>query len=110
MTIVDCDKCGTDKDDRAECDSCDGTFCLNCVNTRKTDITARKGSKCLRMYCNDCRENKVDRLKISGLLYKLDLFNQQQKEIQAKNDDTMISFARQLKALYSKVNALEIPI
>lgn len=65
---------------------------------KKTDVVTRSKSKCLRLYCHDCLENNVNRLKeISGLLYKLDLFNQMQKEVQAKNEDAMASFARQKK-------------
>lgn len=104
-----CHKCGVDGvRDYGECDSCDGAFCLDCLEARKVDITSREKSKCLRLYCQDCCENKIDRLKeISKLLYKLDFFNQQQKETQAKNDDVMQSFKRQLNTLESKMNALE---
>lgn len=106
-----CQKCATTitREDRVDCDSCEEPFCLTCMNARKIDATTREKSKCLRVYCPDCRENKIDRWKeVSGLLYKLDLFNQQQVERQAKSEDTMASFARQMKALETKMNALEI--
>lgn len=105
---MDCEKCGVATKEYIECDSCDVLLCLDCSSARKLDMTSRKGSKCLRVLCPDCRENKYDRLKeITKLLYKIDLFNQQQKETQAKNDDVMVSFSRQLKTLELKMNALE---
>jgi hypothetical protein len=106
-----CQKCATtitSREERVDCDSCEEPFCLPCMNARKLDVTTRDKSKCLRIYCPDCRENKIDRWKeVSGLLYKLDLFNQNQVEKQAKNEDTMALFTRQLKTLETKMNALE---
>jgi hypothetical protein len=105
-----CQKCATTvtKEERIDCDSCDEPFHLTCMNARKVDFTTREKSKCLRVYCPDCLESKIDRWKeVSGLLYKLDMFNQQQVERHAKNEDAMASMTRQLKSLESKMNALE---
>lgn len=75
------------------CDSCEQG---KGWNVKVYFATRREKSKCLRLYCTDCRENKFDRLKeISKLLYKL----QKQVEIEAKNEDALTSFTRQLKLL-----------
>lgn len=71
-------------DDYAECDNCDSYFHAKCGNVLKKELNVRKNSKCLQLYCPDCFESKSngteDKLKqIIKLLYKLDLFNQEQK-------------------------------
>lgn len=111
-SIIACYKCEEEIADTEydECDNCENVFHWQCMNVRKKDSTARVGSKCLRLYCPDCCDNTVkDKLKeITKLLYKLDLFNQKQKEDQAKKDDVMESFKCQLKAMELKLNALEV--
>lgn len=99
-----CYKCELDvgDDDFAECDNCDNLFHLKCVGTTKTESKARKNSKCLRIYCPECIDSKsngtFEKLKeILAVLYKLDLFNQQQKTSNIANLPQLIE---------SKLNAL----
>lgn len=101
-----------DDDEFFECDSCDSLFHLKCANVLKKEINARKNSKCLRIYCPECFNNKTngthDKLKeIANVLYKLDLFNQQQIIKQQKDDDVFVSIARQISSLEEKVSTLE---
>lgn len=102
-----CYKCESEiddeKDDFAECDNCDSLFHLKCGNVLKQEAKARKNSKCLRLYCPDCFEQKtsgtVDKLnQILKLLYKLDLFNQEQK--------TMPTANKQIKSIEATLNEL----
>lgn len=94
-----CYKCEQDIDeeeDYAECDNCDCLFHLKCANVFKKDVNARRTSKCLRLFCPDCFEEKsngtFDKLKeIAKIMYKLDLFNQEQIVKQQKDNDVISS-------------------
>lgn len=85
---------------------------MKCAGVRIKDVEAKRRSTCLRIFCPDCFENKsngtYEKLKeIAKILYKIDLFNQEQIVKQQKNDDVTASFARQINSLESKVIALE---
>lgn len=104
-----CYKCNVDvgDDDFGECDDCNNFFHIKCVGATKTELKARKNSKCLRIYCPECILKKdsgtLEKLKeILGVLYKLDLHNQQQnanniadipKIIESKLDTFVSSFS-----------------
>lgn len=73
-----CNKCELEvgDDDYFECDNCNALFHTKCVGVTKSEIKARKNSKCLRIYCPDCFESQDSgtfaKLKeILGVLYKL---------------------------------------
>lgn len=54
---MDCAKCKTpvaDSDESFTCDGCWAHFHTKCTAMRKTDLAARKGSKCLKLYCEIC--------------------------------------------------------
>lgn len=78
-----CTKCVSEivGDDGVECDNCDGVFHLTCIKVTKTEKKARKNSKCLRMYCPDCVDNRTaDKLKaMMSLMLKMDLLLQEKK-------------------------------
>lgn len=101
-----------DEDEYTECDSCDQVFHLKCANIRSKDVNARLNSKCLRLYCPTCFDDKTngtfDKLKeISILMYKLDAYNQAQIVEKQKENDIIASLVRQVKSLEDKVSKLE---
>lgn len=94
----------------AECDTCVRYFHLKCNNTTKKEVTARKGSKCLRLLCSFCigDSDVGTKLKdITNMLFKLDLFNQQQIVAKQQENDTISAIAKNIKALEAKVSKLE---
>lgn len=104
-----CEKEIDDDDDYATCDSCDSVFHIKCANITKKEINARKNSKCLRLYCPDCFKFKsngtAEKLKeVLKMLYKLDLFNQQQIEKQTTKHDFSASIESKLNDLDKKIS------
>lgn len=99
-----CEKEIDDDDENfAECDSCNSLFHIKCVNITKKELNARKNSKCLRLYCPECFNQKgsgtADKLnQILKVLYKLDLFNQEQKVMPTSN--------KNLSSIETKLNEL----
>lgn len=57
-----------DTDDYTTCDNCESVYHLKCANITKTEVKARKNSKCLRLYCPDCFQYKsngtAEKLKV----------------------------------------------
>lgn len=93
-----------------ECDACTRNFHLKCYGVSKKEIQARKGSKCLRLYCEFCVVDMDlgEQMKdITKMLLKLDLFNQQQIVAKQQENETISSIANNLKALEVKVTKLE---
>lgn len=116
ITIVtNCDVCNKpiedDKDDFVQCDECDIEFHLKCINVSKAEAKARHNSKCLRLYCPDCMEKKEnstdEKLKtIMKMLYKLDVFNQEQKPQIAINNESISSLSSKLNVISSKLDSV----
>lgn len=116
ITIVtNCDVCNKpiedDKDDFVQCDECEIEFHLKCINVSKAEAKARHNSKCLRLYCPDCMEKKEnstdEKLKtIMKMLYKLDVFNQEQKPQIAINNESISSLSSKLNVISSKLDSV----
>lgn len=94
-----------------ECDSCDRNFHYKCAGLNKKEKDARNSSKCRRLFCQVCMdesEGTIERMKeITKLLYKLDLFNQQQIVAKQAENDAIAAISAQLQALETKVSKLE---
>lgn len=106
-----CYKCEKEivDDEYAECDGCDSIFHLKCNGVTKAEAKARQKSKCLRLYCPTCMEEKSNgtaaKIKeMLQLLYKIDCCSQEQKINIADNKDLTLSIKNQLNAMESKVN------
>ena len=87
-----CNEAIEDDDDVFECDGCSDSLHLKCGGATKKDISARKVSKCLRVYCKLCVSNPAaivaDNVKtIMKFVHKIDLFNQKQIETNARVND-----------------------
>lgn len=107
-----CEKEIKDDDDYSECDSCDTLFHLKCGNVTKKEFNARQNSKCLQLYCPDCFQSKSNGTaaklnEIIKVLYKLDLFNQEQK---VAKDKTASSIQNQLQSLDKKISSNKTPV
>lgn len=107
-----CEKEVNDVDDYTECDSCDQLFHLKCANVLKKEFNARINSKCLRMYCPDCFDDKTNGTAnklnlITKLIYKLDAHNQEQVAVKQKENDTIAALVGQVKLLEEKMSKLE---
>lgn len=99
-----CEKEVEDDAEFAECDGCDSLFHLKCCGVTKKEASARKNSKCLKLYCEECFKAKTDgtpgKLKeILGLLYKIDLCVQLQK-----TSNLSASIEQKLNALDKKLD------
>lgn len=115
-----CIKCEKDivDDDFVECDCCDNIFHLACIKVSKTEKKARKNSKCLKLFCPECMENKnngtVERIKdMSMMLFKLDLAFQQRKEKDAEQNDFLKRMEGKLNNIddkMSKINNNNSPV
>lgn len=89
----------------AECDECENNFHPKCFKASVKDLKARKGSKCLRLFCPLCvqlKDNSASQ-KFNELLkwvQKLDLFNQVRiPQIEANNEF--------IKSMASKIDNVE---
>lgn len=107
-----CEKEIADGEDYGECDCCDQLFHLKCDNVTKKEWNARKNSKCLRLFCNVCFDDKsngtADKLKlILNVLYKLDFHNQQQ--VSSNQKDVPSSILDKLNAIDTKVSSIKTP-
>lgn len=94
-----------DNEDFTECDSCNNLFHSKCAGITKKEVSARKNSKCLKLYCHHCfkakNEATPEKLKeILGLLYKMDLCMQQQK-----TSNFHSSIEQKLSKLESKIDS-----
>ena len=91
-----CNEAIEDDDDVFECDGCSDSLHLKCGGATKKDISARRVSKCLRVYCKLCVSNPAacvaDNVKtIMKFVHKIDLFNQKQVETNARVNDILTS-------------------
>lgn len=93
-----CAKCTKNIDDEKEeffeCDGCWAMHHTKCVGVKKSELTARKGSKSLKLFCEKCfvEPNRVmsDNIqKILRYIYKIDLSTQKQEE-NNKNVEIML--------------------
>lgn len=103
-----CDSDVIEEDTYTQCDGCDSLFHLECsgkVNARKTDVVARKNSKCLKLYCPDCFKTKIKGTsaklsEVLTLLYRMDFCLQEQK-----TSNVTASIERKLDALDKKMTS-----
>ncbi|XP_031638763.1 uncharacterized protein LOC116350907 [Contarinia nasturtii] len=105
-----CDKDILDGDDSMQCDNCEISFHIKCNNITKAAYNARRGNKCVLIYCPECiikREDGIDeKLKmVVRLLYKLDAFNQQCKPQNDINSESIKAVKTSLDALDKKIMA-----
>lgn len=90
-----------------QCDGCDSLFHLECTDTRRTDVAARKNSKRLKLYCPECFKAKVDgpsaKLdQVLTVLYRMDSCLQEQK---STNVNVPSSIERKLDELDKRIAA-----
>lgn len=103
---IDCEK----EEECTQCDGCEIFLHLRCHNIKQKEINGRKNSKCVRLYCPDCIDKKdnntAEKLKdVMKLLYKLDLFNQEQKIQNAVQNDTIKTISEKLDHIEKVVGA-----
>lgn len=86
---MDCRKCKTTieqcTNDYFECDSCWAMYHVSCVGVKKGDVTARKSSKFLKLYCDQCyadpgRVMAENIQKLLQYVMKIDMTSQKQAE------------------------------
>lgn len=114
-----CYKCETRFSEREEeeeefvtCDKCEFDFHIKCAKATKKDVQARKGSKCLKIYCQDCLCTTTDfvekkLIETTKLLYKIDLFNQERKPDLKNDSANIIAIVKKVNTIETKVNTLE---
>lgn len=95
-----------------ECDGCTKSFHLKCGGATKKDNSARKISKSLRLYCTVCVTNPAECLAenvktIMKFVHKIDLFNQNQTQINAKVNDVMSNTAEKINEMSEKLESLD---
>lgn len=83
-----------------ECDGCIKTFHISCDRVKKTDVSHRKNSERLKLYCAECCKStqmaNIENIKtILRFIYKIDAQMQQQSMVQT-------DVASQLEALKSE--------
>lgn len=111
---IKCPECGNEMDDNNdvfECDGCASHFHLKCGGTNKTEVKARKNSKCLRMYCSHCVNNPANCVAenvkmVMKMVFKLDLFNQKQVENQVKMEDSITHSSERLADIKGQIDLL----
>lgn len=107
-----CKKQIEEKDeDIFECDLCDKTIHIQCGSIKKSEIKARKGSKCLKIYCPKCLEENENVLptkvnEINRMVYKLDMNFQERKTIEQNNSQMINEMMKMLKNVLEKVENL----
>lgn len=85
---MDCAKCTktiAESDEYFECDGCWAVHHLKCVGVKKTEVSARKGSKFLKLFCEKCYSDSGQVMKdniqtILKYVCKIDMKTQQQEE------------------------------
>lgn len=105
---MDCNECKKPIDEKEEnsfeCDGCWSMHHTKCAGVRRVDVSARKGSKCLKLYCTKCyadpghvlSDNVQTMLKY---IYKIDLATQKQ-EAQHKDLEIMLQKAHDENVLF----------
>lgn len=99
-----------DRDDSSfECDGCWSLYHTKCAAVRKTDLTARKGSKCLKLFCVKCFVDPGRALteKVETMLkyvYKIDMKLQKNEEY-FKNVEVSIAQCREENTVANNNNA-----
>lgn len=73
-----------EEEDIFDCDLCGIKIHMKCAAAKKNELKARKGSKCLKIFCKNCLdqgENVVPTKlnEIVKMLYKIDMGCQQRK-------------------------------
>lgn len=109
-----CSVCGEpldDNDNVFECDGCTTSFHLRCGGATKKDNTARANSKSLRINCTLCMANPATCLAenvktIMKFVFKIDLFNQKQVEINTKVNNMMSNTADKMNEISEKLESL----
>lgn len=104
-----CTKCeGEFKDDDVdtECDRCGSLFHMTCIRVTKSELAARKKSKCLRLYCEQCiefKDNIEDHLKmVLKFVHKLDMKNQEQSCSHKENSERLDKLVKNSDAIVAK--------
>lgn len=86
---MDCSKCtnsiNNESDDYFECDGCWAVLHVKCVGVKKSEVTARKNSKFLKLYCEKCYADPgrlmADNVQtILKYVCKIDMVSQKQHE------------------------------
>lgn len=98
--------------DAFDCDLCDGKTHLECAEGRKSDVKARKGSKCVRIYCPKCLKDgemvvptKLN--EINKMIYKVDMSCQQQKAGVQSNYQMLNEIMKLLQTMNEKMESMD---
>lgn len=96
-----------EEEDWTTCDNCDIRFHLKCNNITKTACNAQRSNKCVLIFCPDCIDNRSngadERMKIvQRLLFKLDMFNQQNNPQNVINSNSIKTIGAKLEELDKK--------
>lgn len=104
-----------EEEESTECDNCESSFHLLCADVQKSAVNANAKHKCLLLYCPECVEKRSSSTKekvkkILNLLYKIDLFQQNQKPQNVIDSELIKSMAVKLNDVEKKIDTCNVQV
>lgn len=116
METVECGVCRKEIEEEEKdvftCDLCDNEIHMNCAGAKKSELQARRRSKCMKIFCPECVECAENVMptklnEIARMMYKIDMSCQQQKASEQTNNQMMNEMMKMMKNMIEKVDGID---